>query len=81
MNSHPSQTRKKEELLSLEPQKISIPHSKTTVSNLRFNRLQPPDQELIQDDDRIEFGQFVAREALLDEEYWVNAIKFSIFGV
>ncbi|PSS20770.1 N-acetyltransferase san [Actinidia chinensis var. chinensis] len=75
MNSHPSQTRKKEELLSLEPQKISIPHSKTTVSNLRFNRLQPPDQELIQDDDRIEFGQFVAREALLDEEYWHRYVE------
>ena len=26
---------------------------------------------------KYEFGQFVAREAVLDEEYWVNVHKFS----
>ncbi|KAL6965787.1 GCN5-related N-acetyltransferase 6, chloroplastic [Sarracenia purpurea var. burkii] len=72
----PAQTRKTEELLlsSIEvDRRISIPQLKTSHSDLRFNRLQPPaDQELIQED-RVEFGHFVAREALLDEEYWTVA--------
>ncbi|KAF5956401.1 hypothetical protein HYC85_003626 [Camellia sinensis] len=63
-----SETNKKEEF-SVENQKLSIPQSKTSPLNLHFNRLQPFDQEIIQED-RIEFGQFVAREALLDEEFW-----------
>ncbi|XP_028096488.1 uncharacterized protein LOC114296397 isoform X3 [Camellia sinensis] len=70
LNSRPaqSQTNKKEEF-SVENQKLSIPQSKTSPLNLHFNRLQPFDQEIIQED-RIGFGQFVAREALLDEEFW-----------
>ncbi|KAI7981888.1 putative N-acetyltransferase san [Camellia lanceoleosa] len=63
-----SQTNKKEEF-SVENQKLSIPQSKTSPLNLNFNRLQPFDQEIIQEE-RIGFGQFVAREALLDEEFW-----------
>ncbi|CAL5328642.1 unnamed protein product [Camellia sinensis] len=63
-----SETNKKEEF-SVENQKLSIPQSKTSPLNLHFNRLQPFDQEIIQED-RIEFGQFVAREALLYEEFW-----------
>ncbi|GMP36872.1 hypothetical protein CsSME_00008836 [Camellia sinensis var. sinensis] len=70
LNSRPTQseTNKKEEF-SVENQKLSIPQSKTSPLNLNFNRLQPFDQEIIQED-RIGFGQFVAREALLDEEFW-----------
>ncbi|KAI8020030.1 putative N-acetyltransferase san [Camellia lanceoleosa] len=73
LNSTPaqSQTNKKEEF-SVENQKLSIPQSKTSPLNLHFNRLQPFDQEIIQED-RIGFGQFVAREALLDEEFWTAA--------
>ncbi|KAI8017126.1 putative N-acetyltransferase san [Camellia lanceoleosa] len=66
-----SETNKKEEF-SVENQKLSIPQSKTSPLNLHFNLLQPFDQEIIQED-RIEFGQFVAREALLDEEFWTAA--------
>lgn len=54
-------TRKKD--LSIE----SIPQRS---NDMRFDRLQPSDQELLQHD-RFEFGKFVAREAILDEEYWV----------
>lgn len=41
------------------------------TSDLRFNRLQPTDKEC---DCRYKrfFGRFVAREAFLDEEYWVS---------
>jgi hypothetical protein len=60
-----SYTRKKEEL-SVIPQL----ESSSAPSDLRFDRLQPSDQELVREKS-IEFGQFVAREALLDEEYWV----------
>uniref|UniRef100_A0A2N9HDH9 N-acetyltransferase domain-containing protein n=1 Tax=Fagus sylvatica TaxID=28930 RepID=A0A2N9HDH9_FAGSY len=62
-----SYTRKKEEL-SVIPQL----ESSSAPSDLRFDRLQPSDQELVREKS-IEFGQFVAREALLDEEYWTAA--------
>lgn len=69
-----SYTRKKEELL-VELPKPSIPSipllESSTPSDLRFDRLQPSDQELVQEK-RVQFGQFVAREAVLDEEYWVG---------
>jgi hypothetical protein len=39
-------------------------------NGLQFDRLQPLDPELVREN-RFEFGQFVAREAVLDEEYWV----------
>jgi len=66
-----SYTRKKEELL-VELPKPSIPQlGSSTPSDLRFDRLQPSDQELVQEK-RFQFGQFVAREAVLDEEYWVG---------
>ncbi|MCH94293.1 acyl-CoA N-acyltransferase (NAT) superfamily protein, partial [Trifolium medium] len=41
-------------------------------NGLQFDRLQPSDQELVREN-RFEFGQFVAREAMLDEEYWTAA--------
>ncbi|KAL9441946.1 hypothetical protein AB3S75_020449 [Citrus x aurantiifolia] len=64
MNSKSSRTTKKEDLSI-----VSIPQRS---NDLRFDRLQPSDRELLQHD-RFEFGKFVAREALLDEEYWTAA--------
>lgn len=57
----------------------SIRHSSLSKSEsskmpeLSFNRLQLTDQECagLQ---RRNFGRFVAREALLDEEYWVSFV-------
>lgn len=63
MDSKSSRTTKKEDLSI-----VSIPQRS---NDLRFDRLQPSDRELLQHD-RFEFGKFVAREALLDEEYWVG---------
>ncbi|KAK7388260.1 hypothetical protein VNO78_23071 [Psophocarpus tetragonolobus] len=40
--------------------------------DLNFGRMQPSDQEL-DPHYRFEFGNFVAREAMLDEEYWATA--------
>jgi len=61
-------------------EELSVKHSSPIVpkvveeglssNGLRFNRLQPSEQELIREN-RFEFGQFVAREAVLDEEFWV----------
>ncbi|XVE53997.1 hypothetical protein DITRI_Ditri03aG0047300 [Diplodiscus trichospermus] len=64
----------KEEELSLQLQtKTSIRQVEDSrPSNLRFDRLQPSDLELNQHK-RLEFGKFVAREALLDEEFWTAA--------
>lgn len=39
--------------------------------DLRFDRLQPPDEELDCKHKRA-FGRYIAREALLDEEFWVK---------
>nr|XP_009784965.1 PREDICTED: uncharacterized protein LOC104233286 isoform X2 [Nicotiana sylvestris] len=41
-------------------------------SNLHFDRMQLPD-EVLDQENRLEFGQFMAREAILDEEYWTAA--------
>ncbi|XP_047164773.1 uncharacterized protein LOC124834178 isoform X3 [Vigna umbellata] len=64
---------KKKEELSM--QLSTPPISKVEILNsndLQFDRLQPSDQELGRVN-RFEFGQFVAREAVLDEEYWTAA--------
>ncbi|KAK2974974.1 hypothetical protein RJ640_009133 [Escallonia rubra] len=67
-----SQTRKKEEL-SLETREKSVSHfEEATPTNLKFDRLQLPDQNYVQEN-KVEFGDFVAREAVLDEEYWTAA--------
>ncbi|XP_024459454.1 uncharacterized protein LOC18100338 isoform X3 [Populus trichocarpa] len=68
-----SETRKKEEL-SIQVPATSISSSETqrfAGSDLRFDRLQVPEKELMHDR-KFEFGQFVAREAVIDEEYWVR---------
>ncbi|KAK6944748.1 GNAT domain, partial [Dillenia turbinata] len=74
MDPTPKQTRTKEDMF-LQIQTPSVAQSaipSSRPSNLRFDRLQPSDQELVKEN-RFEFGQFVAREALLDEEYWTAA--------
>ncbi|ANM62100.1 Acyl-CoA N-acyltransferases (NAT) superfamily protein [Arabidopsis thaliana] len=70
INSRSSDTSKKEEL-SVQ---ISIPPQvdQSRPEGLRFDRLQPPEPEFGHED-RFEFGKFVAREAMLDEEYWTAA--------
>lgn len=72
MNSSSSfQAREEKESLK-EIHKVSVPKFETiTPTELKFNRLQPQDQVFIQER-RLDFGQFVAREALIDEEYWVS---------
>lgn len=61
----------KKEELSMQLSTPPISKVETSNSNdLQFDRLQPSDQELGRVN-RFEFGQFVAREAVLDEEYWV----------
>ncbi|XAR67193.1 Peptide alpha-N-acetyltransferase [Bertholletia excelsa] len=71
-NMYGQGTGKKEELI-LEHQKPAIPQfERVSHSSLHFNQLQPLDQELVQEN-TIEFGQFVARKAMLDEEYWTAA--------
>lgn len=62
---------KNKEELSMQLSTPPISKVETSNSNdLQFDRLQPSDQELGRVN-RFEFGQFVAREAVLDEEYWV----------
>ncbi|KAG4956939.1 hypothetical protein JHK82_042665 [Glycine max] len=64
---------KKKEELSVQIPTPPISKVETLNSNdLQFDRLQPSDQELGRVK-RFEFGQFVAREAVLDEEYWTAA--------
>ncbi|KAI5445582.1 hypothetical protein KIW84_013704 [Lathyrus oleraceus] len=72
-NSDMKNKKKKDELsvsvqLSISP----VPKVEESLNSdgLRFDRLQPSDYELIREN-RFEFGQFVARDAVLDEEYWV----------
>lgn len=57
---------------STKKKDLSIESIPQRSNDLRFDRLQPSDQELLQHD-RFEFGKFVAREAILDEEYWTAA--------
>lgn len=72
MDSESSIMEKVKELSGQFIAALPTPQIDTTKSssNLRFNRLQQLDRELSRENIR-EFGQFVAREALLDEEYWV----------
>ncbi|RWW15616.1 hypothetical protein GW17_00020539 [Ensete ventricosum] len=57
--------------LNLTP-RIPRIEASSNGSNLRFDRLQPSDEEFSCDHRRA-FGRFVAREALLDEELWTAA--------
>ncbi|KAJ4825234.1 hypothetical protein Tsubulata_035455 [Turnera subulata] len=72
MSSGSFKTRKKEEL-SVQVPALSIPQCETQrLPDLRFDRLQIPEKELIHED-KLEFGNFVAREAMIDEEFWTAA--------
>lgn len=64
INSRSSDATKKDELSVKIPQVDQL-----RPEGLRFDRLQPPEPE----QDRLDFGKFVAREAILDEEYWTAA--------
>ncbi|KAJ9168042.1 hypothetical protein P3X46_019616 [Hevea brasiliensis] len=72
MDSRSSQTRKKEGL-SIQLPAPSISQIETSrLPDLRFDRLQIPEKDLVHED-KLEFGQFVAREAIIDEEFWTAA--------
>ncbi|KAM7517645.1 hypothetical protein LguiB_016607 [Lonicera macranthoides] len=75
MNPQSSQRKNREEL-STELQKLSFPHLNGSAipSELRFNRLQPAKQVSIREH-KIEFGDFVVREAVLDEEFWQHGCE------
>lgn len=64
--------KKKEASLQLSSPAPLVDRVETSgFCDLRFDRLQPSDHELDQHK-RFELGQFVARGALFDEEYWVS---------
>ncbi|ESQ37022.1 hypothetical protein EUTSA_v10002632mg [Eutrema salsugineum] len=69
INSRSSDTSDKEML----SKSSTIPQvDQLRPDGLRFDRLQTPEPDIFQED-RLEFGKFVAREAMLDEEYWTAA--------
>lgn len=76
MDSESSHMGKVEELSVQSIAALPTPQIDTTKSpsNLQFDRLQQLDRELSQENLH-EFGQFLVREALLDEEYWVFFFK------
>lgn len=51
---------------------FSPPHKAISPLDFQFDRLQPPDGTFTQED-KLEFGQFLARHAQVDEEYWTAA--------
>lgn len=58
---------------TMEPLKLTIAPSQTTSFGvLRFDRLQAPNEELLQKSGN-DCGRFVAREAIVDEELWTAA--------
>ena len=63
---------RKEEDKTMKAQQLSIPHHEEALkdSKLQFNKLQESAGDLLIEESRV-FGDFVAREAILDEEYWV----------
>ncbi|KAL5728604.1 N-terminal methionine N(alpha)-acetyltransferase NatE [Ranunculus cassubicifolius] len=67
----PSSQSKTQENLSLKLQNPTVLDIQTSKApDIRFDRIQTPDEC---DTHKLEFGQFVAREALVDEEYWTAA--------
>jgi len=69
MNSRPD-VKKQEFSLQLQKNSPQV----TSQTRLRFDRKQA--DQLCVPNKKHEFGQFVAREAVLDEEYWVIVCKF-----
>lgn len=71
MDSKPSQKGNIENVsLNIPKGLVSTPET-AKMSNLQFDRQQPP-KEAWREDSRLDFGKFTAREAVLDEEYWVS---------
>ncbi|EXB38949.1 hypothetical protein L484_027384 [Morus notabilis] len=73
-----SSEKSKVEKFSVQLPSIPLPvpqrESLLREPDLQFDRLQPSEQDY--HEKKYEFGQFIAREAMLDEEYWeFNAIK------
>ncbi|TKY54421.1 N-alpha-acetyltransferase MAK3 [Spatholobus suberectus] len=67
--------KKKKKEVSVQLSSLTPPFSRVETvrfCDLHFDGLQPSDQEL-DPHDRFEFGNFVARPALLDQEYWIAA--------
>lgn len=71
MDSKPSQKGNKENTSSNIPKDLVSSQETAKMSNLQFDKLQPP-KEACREDRRLDFGNFTAREAVLDEEYWVS---------
>ena len=71
MDSKPLQKGNKENNISSDIPKGLISSPETSKTSLQFDRLQPP-KEACGEDNRLDFGPFTAREAVLDEEYWVS---------
>lgn len=71
MDSKPSQKGNKENTSLNVPEGLVSSPEPAKMSNLQFDRLQPP-KEACREDSRLDFGKFTAREAVLDEEYWVS---------
>ncbi|XP_042478389.1 uncharacterized protein LOC122059583 [Macadamia integrifolia] len=73
MKFNPSSPRTKKETQSVEVPTTSSPQVEPSKpSNLRFDRLQHLNQE-VNKVKVMDFGRFVTRAALLDEEYWTSA--------
>lgn len=72
VNGNSDMKNKKKEEVSVKLSILPVPKVEESLSSdgLQFDRLQPSDYELVREK-RLEFGQFVARDAVLDEEYWV----------
>lgn len=68
----PSSQSKPQENLSVKLQNPIVPDLQISrPPDIRFDRIQTADEcDTI---DKLEFGQYVAREALVDEEYWTAA--------
>ncbi|XP_031095668.1 uncharacterized protein LOC115999868 isoform X1 [Ipomoea triloba] len=66
-NCSSSPTSNREELFKPHQQTLS------QLQTVSPSHLQVPPSEKLVQDRRLEFGQFVAREAVLDEEYWTAA--------
>lgn len=74
MEAKTSQTRKMEELSVKHPTPFIPKLEPSGEPDLQFDRLQTSDQDLVQEK-KFEFGRFIAREAILDEELWVSKLS------
>ena len=72
MDSKFSHNRKIEQLSVELPAQPRPPHLDSSRDHaLQFNRGQPSDKDL-DPADKLEFGGYIARQAMIDEDYWVS---------